>query len=257
VLGGGYTVGVSDTETIAPQATDPAATDTSATVDTSDTSTQTNETPEATQQTEGTAEVKATDTVEEKLYAGKYKSVEDLENAYRNAESKLGQTTSEKAELARILNDAFAEPVGQTTAQEEPYDEPDPSARRWEQLETRQAITEFLLSHDDANPADLDKVLKTDPIVSQITTPQARLEYAYLRSQNMAQGKAIAEAEKKGAEATQAKIAEKQVAQVEAVKQTATQESGNELYEKATGNYTREERTAARMELICKNLINL
>ena len=100
---------MSDTETQAPQADDPVATDTSATADTSEASTQTNEAPEATQETKEPV-AKATDTVEDKLYAGKYKSVEDMEKAYQELNSKFTNTSQEKAELAKILNDAFITP---------------------------------------------------------------------------------------------------------------------------------------------------
>lgn len=248
---------MSDIETQAPPA-DPAVADTSAPVDQSEASTQTNEAPEATQQQEETAEIKATDTAEDKLYAGKYKSPEDMEKAYKELESKFGQTTSEKAELSRILNEAFANPApAQAKVQEDIYsDEPDPVNQEIENLKRVTAVQSFVMNHPEADAAALQTVLSTDPYVKQISGHEAKLEYAYLRSQNMAQSKAIAEAEKKGAQATQAKIAEKQVAQVEAAQKAVPTDEEEELLVKAVGGSPADAK-AARAALIRKHLVNL
>lgn len=248
---------MSELDTTASQAADPAATDTSATVNTSDASTQTVEAPEATQQTEENAEIKATDTAEEKLYAGKYKSPEDLEKGYTELQSKFGQTTSEKAELSRILNEAFAQPAVAPPVVEDTYEEPNPVNQEIDNLKRQTAVQGFVMNHQDADAAQMGKVLAEDPLVKQISGHEAKLEYAYLRSQNMSQQTAIAEATKTGAQTATAKIAEKQVAQVEAATKTSKQDDGSELYERATGNYSQEDRDKARRDLIRKNLVNL
>ena len=248
---------MSDTETIAPQTDEPAAKDTSAQVDTSDTSTQTDSAPEATQATEETPEVKAEDTAGDKLYAGKYKTAEEMEKAYQELNSKFSQTTSEKAELSKILNEAFAAPEPSAPAEDPYQEESNPVNQEIDNLKRTTAVQGFIMNHQDADPAIMGKILAEDPIVKQISTHEGKLEYAFLRSQNMAQSSAIAEAEKKGAQATQAKIAEKQVAQVEAASKTEPTNENSELYERATGNYSQEDRDAARRALIRKNLVNL
>jgi hypothetical protein len=248
---------VSDIDNQASQAADPAATDTSAPVDTSEASTQTVDAPEATQQTEETAEIKATDTAEEKLYAGKYKSPEELEKGYTELQSKFGQTTSEKAELSRILNEAFVQPEVAPPVVEEAYEEPNPLNQEIENLKRVTSVQSFVMNHQDADAASMGKVLAEDPLVKQISGHDAKLEYAYLRSQNMSQQKAIVEAQKNGAQAAQAKIAEKQVAQVETASAAGKQDDGSDLYERATGNYSQADRDKARRELIRKNLVNL
>lgn len=199
-------------------------------------------TPEATQGTEetqevSTAEVKAEDTVEETLLAGKYKSPEDLERAYKELESKFGKETSEKAELSRILNETFLAPevtLEATTDTDEygGYDEPNPVIQEVEELKRKSAVQTFILSHSDADPQSMQQVLTTDPLVQQITGHEAKLEYAYLKSQGMTQQKAIADAEKKGAERTQVKMAEKTVAQVESAKKSAPVNDKADLIER-------------------------
>lgn len=220
---------MSDTDTNAPQATDPVATDTPVAEDTNVTSPQINETPEATQAVEEkqTAEVKAEDTVEEKLYAGKYKSIEDLEKAYQNAESKLGQTTSEKAELAKILNEAFLTPEPQSQPQED-YSEESPVNPETDKLQRDMAVTKFILAHGDADAATMQGILKSDPFIAQINGHEAKLEYAYNKSQNMAHSQAIEEARKTSADQAQAKFAEKQAAQVETARAQTQPANDNE-----------------------------
>jgi len=182
---------VSDADTQAPQSVDPVATDTSTGEDQSEASTQINEAPEATQAVEEkqTEEVKATDTVEDKLYAGKYKSIEELEKAYQNAESKLGQTTSDKAELQRILNEAFATPEPaqeQESTDDYIYEESNPLAKEIAELKTKDAIRDFTFSHPDADASEVLQIVKSDPTMRDIGSLSAKLEYAYLKSQNMA-----------------------------------------------------------------------
>lgn len=191
--------------------------------------------PEAAQSQEETTVVNAMDTAEEKLYAGKYKSVEEMEKAYQELNSKFTTTTQEKAELSRILNDAFSTDaqVVQPGAVDGYQDEIDPVNQEIEALKRNQAVTNFVINHQDADAASMQKVLAEDPLVKQISGHEAKLEYAYLRSQNMAKDKAIAEARKQGAQATQAKIAEKQVAQVETASQATIQtDEKAELMEK-------------------------
>jgi hypothetical protein len=249
---------VSDIDTQALPTDEPAATDTSTQVDQSEASTQNNEAPGATQSTEEQTSVNATDTVEEKLYAGKYKTPEEMEQAYKSLESKYGQTSSEKAELSKILNQAFAEPATPLApAAEESFEESNPLNQEIENLKRQTAVQGFVMNHQDADAATMGKILAEDPIVKQISGHEAKLEYAYLKSQNMTTSKAIAEAQKSGAQAAQAKIAEKQVAQVEAAQKTEPINDSSDLMEKATGNYSQEDRDKARKALIRKNLVNL
>lgn len=218
----------------------------------------TNEAPEANQtEAQGTQpEVNATETAEEKLLAGKYKTPEELEKAYKSLESKFGQTTSEKAELSRILNQAFETPAPAAT-DDSFREEPDPVNQEIEGLKRTTAVQSFIMTHPNADPAGMQKVLTEDPLVKQISGHDAKLEYAFLRSQNMAQPKAIKEAEKRAADAAVAKTAEKQSAQVETARKTEKTDESADLYNRATGNYSQEDRDAARRELIKKHLVNL
>lgn len=229
----------------------------------SQTSEQDIEAPEATQEqaevkeTEA-PETKAEDTAEETLLAGKYKSVEDLEKSYKELASKYGRETSEKAELAKILNEALLTPEQTPVSQEalDSYEESDPVTTELDKLNKITAIQTFLITHPDANPESLTKVIQEDPMIQRISDNDAKLEYAYLRSQNMTQKKAIVEAEKKGAQAAQAKTAEKQVAQVESAKKAAPADEGAELMSTATSGNA-EERRLAREALIRKHLVKL
>lgn len=215
------------------------------TVDTqnSEASVQTNnETPEATQdnapaQEAVAPETKAEDTVEEKLYAGKYKSPEEMEKAYKELESKFGKETSEKAELTRLLNAAFSEPA---TAPLVPQEQPDAYGYEESQAQSQPtqndkvtqdlAVMKFIMTHQGENldGASLQKILKDDPYVQNINGPEAKLEYAYLRSQNMARDKAIAEAQQQAAVKTQEKSAEKVAAQVESAGRQAPPTNDNQ-----------------------------
>ena len=241
------------TEVEAPVSTDTVETQAS------EASTQTtNEAPEAAQTQEGQSEITATDTVEDKLYAGTYKTVEDMEKAYAELNSKFTNTSQEKAELSRILNEAFATPSEQPLVQQDVYgEEPDPVNTEIENLKRVTAVQSFIMSHTDANADAMQQVLNSDPLVKQITGHEAKLEYAYLRSQNMGQQKAIAAAEQKAVERTQAKVVEKQAAQVETTRKVDTSDEGSELFNRATGNYSKADRDKARMEIIRKNLVNL
>lgn len=247
---------MSDTDTQTTVVDPPAQADTADT-QASEASTQSNETPEATQGTEAQeapqTEVKAEDTVEDKLYAGKYKSVEDMEKAYTELQSKFGQTTSEKAELSRILNDSFTTPAPADTG-DGFTDEPDPVNQEIDNLKRVTAVQSFILSHPDADPTSMQKVLAEDPLVKQISGHEAKLEYALLRSQSMSQPKAIEEAEKRAAQATQAKIAEKQTAQVESAAKSAPVDEKAELNSRMSSG-TQEQRDAARREYIKKYLV--
>lgn len=201
------------------------------------------------------AEVNATDTAEEKLYAGKYKSVEDLENAYKNAESKLGQTTSDKAELTRILNEAFTIPEAKATdTTSDPFEEDTPQPD--DSIKRDMAVMKFLMGHQEADGEAMKKILTTDPMIAQITGHDAKLDYAYLKSQSIAAPKVIAEAKKTAQAETQAKTLEKTAAQVEDAKKAAPPDNDS-LLEKATGNYSSSDRDAARKALIRKHLVNL
>lgn len=243
-----------------PDETQATGTDAPATADTADTQASTasevenNQAPEATQtEAQGTQpEVTAEDTAETKLYAGKYKTPEEMEKAYKNLESKFGQTATEKAELSRILNDAFTTPA---TADTGDSFADEPASANQESPDV--AILKFIVMHgnDGVDANAMNEVLKTDPYIAQISGHDAKLQYAYLRTQNMAKDKALAEAEKKGAQSATAKIAEKQIAQVESGKKTES-DDGSELLTKATtGNPA--EREAARKALIRKHLVNL
>lgn len=245
-------------DTQAPQSQDPVATDTSALEDQSEASTQTNEAPEATQTVEEkqTEEVNATDTAD-KLYAGKYKTPEDMEKAYKELESKFGRETSEKADLTRILNEAFTPPEAPQAQVEDDYEESNPLTEKVERMERQSAVQGFIFTHPDANGSAMNEVLGKDPIIQQIQGHEAKLEYAYLKSQNMSSAKAIAEAQKTAANQAQTKIVEKQAAQVETARKADTTDENSELMERATGNYSQEDRDNARKALIRKNLINL
>lgn len=243
-----------DTQTTGNEAPDKDTADTQA----SEAGVQTNnEAPDAAQEVKE-PEAKAEDTVEEKLYAGKYKSAEDMEKAYKELESKFGKETSEKAELTRILNEAFAVPdtsVADTNSDDDV--ETTPQENETEGLKRDTAVLKFIISHQDADGAEMKKILNEDPMIKQISGHDAKLEYAYLRSQNMSKSKAIAEAKKTGQEEAQAKTAEKTAAQVESAKKSEPIDEDGDLLEKATGNYDQATRDAARLKLIRKNLVNL
>lgn len=219
----------------------------------------TNETPEATQENEEKTEVKAEDTVEDKLYAGKYKSVEEMEKAYQELNTKATRDAMEKAELTRILNEAFSTPESapQSVESDDLYaDESNtPNQGEGDGVKRDLAVVKFTIAHQDADGKAMLEVLNSDPLVSNINSYDAKLEYAYLRSQNMAQSKALEEAKKQGAQSAQAKIAEKQVAQVEtAVKTAAKTDEKSELQERmSSGSLI--DREAARKQYIRKYLV--
>lgn len=211
--------------------------------------------PKATQEQADAQEAEAPDTKAEdtadKLLAGKYKTVEELEKAYKNAESKLGQTTSEKAELSKAINEGIVPPSADTA-----LGYSDEASERAEALQRDMAVLKFINARSDANPATMKEILTTDPNIQQIGSYEARLEYAYNKSQNMAREKAIAEAEKKGANQAQAKIAEKKAAQVESAQKAEPTDENSELLDKLR-NGTPAEKQAARETLIRKNLVNI
>jgi hypothetical protein len=179
---------------------------------------QTNETPEAAVAQETT--VNAEDTVvESKLYAGKYKSVDEMEKAYTELQSKFTTTASEKAELSKILADAFTaetEPAVQTQTTSYDYETEElPASNPNDAVSRDLSVLKFVMSNPDADGAAMMKVLTTDPDVKQFPSYEAKLKYAYAISQNTAKPKAIAEAQTQARNETQVKIAEKQAAQVE------------------------------------------
>jgi hypothetical protein len=245
------------------------STDTASTVE--DTAaTQTNEagelsqgTPKAAQSSEKTeestqTEVTATDTAqEEKLLAGKYKSVEDLEKSYKELESKYGKEASDRAELAKILNEAFAPPAADT-ATDTGYDadEESPALKKATAAELKSTILEFMYTHSDADPTTLNEILKNDPLIGRISGEDAKLEYAYLRAKSLGSEKALAEVQKKAKDATVAKIAEKEVAKVETASKADTTDDKAELMTQATSG-TPDERKAARNALIRQHLTKL
>lgn len=223
----------------------------------------TNDTPEATQgnveaQEATTPATNAEDTVQEKLYAGKYKTPEDLEKSYKELESKFGQTTNEKAELTRILNEAFAPaqpaPAAPVDTADVYADEPtinnqdDPTKRDV-------AVLKFTISHPDADGGEMQKVLANDPLINQINGYEAKLEYAYAKAQALNAGKSVAQATKQAQADTQAKIVEKQTAQVEGATKAADVDKA-ELMTTATTAGPKD-REAARLALIKKHLTRL
>lgn len=197
------------------------------------------EAPEAPQDTEEekSPDTNAKDTAEERLYAGKYKTPEEMEKAYKELNSKATRDAQDKAELAKILNEAFVpdEPTPQATATEaqafqDEYDEPSEPVTvdpRIEVLEQKDAIRDFIFMHPDADGSTINEVLKKDPLLNNITGYQAKLEYAYLKSKEMSAPQSLADAQKKATKETIAKTAEKQAAQVEGARQQA-QPAGEE-----------------------------
>ena len=255
---------MSEDDTQAPVMQDPVM-DTPAPTDTSETNQlATTDAPQATQGTDAaqetaTAEIEATDTAQEKLLAGKYKTVDDLEKSYKELESKYGREASEKAELTRILNESFQAPTPAPVEVETApvYDEYDsnPLTKEIDNLKRVTAVQSFVMGHQDADPVAMQKVLSTDPIINQISGHEAKLEYAYLRSQSMTRPKAIAEAQKAAQVQAQAKIAEKQVAQVEASSKATEADNAALLTQATTASPT--DREAARLALIRKHLTRL
>lgn len=199
----------------------PAVADT-APVPTSEADLQANDTPEAAEVQETT--VNAEDTVEEKLYAGKYKTAEDMEKAYQELNAKFTTTTQQKAELSRILADAFAEPAPAPAAAQD-YDEyvdDTPTANPVNDVVSRKvAIMEFAMSHPDADGAAMLEVINNDPATRNMPDYETKLKYAYALSQITAQPKVVEEATRQAQAQTQVKIAEKQAAQVESASRQA------------------------------------
>lgn len=211
--------------------------------------------PEASQSQEDATGVNAEDTArEDKLFAGKYKTPEDLEKAYRELQSKATKDAMEKADLTKILNEAFMPPA---TTQDTAYDYREDDSSADDGVKRDIAVMKFTFAHPDANGEAMKEVLANDPMIKQINGHEAKLEYAYYRAQSMNQKKAIAEAQKQAQVQTQAKIAEKQTAQVETARKAESTDEVSELRERATGNYSQADRDRARKELIRKTLVNL
>lgn len=192
----------------------------------------TSEAPEAAQDTgETSPELTAEDKVEDNPYLGKFKTPEDMAKAYAQLESKATRDAQEKAELARILNESFTAPEATSVVEDkvsyDEYETPDPVAQKIAALEVKDTIRDFTMLHPDANGQAIIEIANSDPIAKSMNSVQAKLEYAYLKSQLAAGPQAVAEAEKRASEQTQVKIAEKQAAQVEGAKQQS-QPAGNE-----------------------------
>lgn len=213
-----------------------------------------NQTPEANQEEEvketSETDVNATDTAE-KLLAGKYKTPEDLEKAYKELESRFGKESSEKAELSKVLNEVMtpSEEDTASTSEDLEYSADD-------KVQRDMAVLKFIISHGDANAENMKKVLAEDPMVSQINSHEAKLEYAYLRAKDATSSQAMNEAQKVAQDEAKAKIAEKEGAQVESAKKAEPTDEGADLLSKATEG-TPDERKAARNALIRKHLTNL
>lgn len=210
----------------APPAPTPSAEDKVVAEDQSTASQSTNEAPEAPQSAqEISSDVNATDKVEdERLFAGTFKTVEDMERSYQELRSKATRDAQEKAELSRILSEALMSdtPVVQAPqSQVDDYDDytqtnnapqnPDDAVTK------KLALMEFAMGHPDADGDEMVKVLKSDPYIGQIGSYEAKLKYAYAVSRAQAQPKAVEQATRQAQLETQAKIAEKQAAQVEPV----------------------------------------
>jgi hypothetical protein len=163
--------------------------------------------------------VNAEDTGSEKLYAGKYKTPEEMERAYQDLQSKFTSTSQEKAEISRILTEAFAQPdpVAQPTAVvDDDFGDSTPSAPPVNDAQTRDlAVMKFMMTHDNVDAKQLQTVLATDPYVSTMGTYESKLEYAYLRSREQQSAQTVAEATRNAGLQAQVKTVEKQAAQVE------------------------------------------
>lgn len=220
---------MSEHDNQAPVEQVPAAAENTPTQEVSEASQTSQEAPEATQETQqpetAETEVSAEDKANEKLYAGKFKSTEDLERSYQELEKRFSKETSEKAHLTRTLSDAFTPAPAEP---EEAYYEPATPDPVVSELTKKVAVMEFAQRHPDADGALMKEILQSDPYVQQITGNEGKLEYAYLKALAAGQQKAVAEAGKKSAEQAQAKFAEKQAAQVETAKQQAEPADDNQ-----------------------------
>jgi hypothetical protein len=244
---------MSETDTQAAPAQDPAQDTSAGQGAQGEASELTQEAPEASQGEQ--TDVKAEDTAEAKLLAGKYKTVEELEKAYSELHSEYGRTTSEKAELQRILNEAFTPPADNAdTGYDDEQEVSTPAGDDKTQRDV--SVLKFTIAHPDADGTLMNEVLAKDPNVKYIKGYEAKLEYAYAQSQVQKMKNLMAEAKKQGAAEAQAKTAEKEAAQVETGKRTEPVDEQAELLDKAK-NGTPEERKAARLALIRKNLVNL
>ena len=226
-----------DTQVVAD--TTPSAEDTAAKATNDSASVQSEGTPEASQTQEAaqetaTTDINAEDTVQDKLFAGKYKTPEDLEKAYAELNSKFTSTSQEKAELSKLLTDAFSTDTTQgTQTQDEDYDDAPKQTQGPSKNDVDISVMKFLFTHEGADGKAINDVLNNDPLVQSIGSVDAKLEYAYLRSQNMSQSKAIETARKEAAQAAQTKTIEKQAAQVEAPAKSEPTDPKAELRQKA------------------------
>lgn len=250
---------MSETDTQALQPVDPAAAATSTQEDTSMASEHNQaDVPEAASSTEETSvNATATATSEENGFlGGKYKTAQEFEEAYKELKNTYDRSAQEKAELSKILNEAFASDNATSDSQtEDDIYSTDTSAKPVDSgVNTKVAIMEFMMIHSDADGAALNEILKNDPMVAHISTPEAKLQYAYLQSQVQSKDKALASAKQEGVKTAQAKIVEKQVAQVETAQKAQAIDEKTELRNTYTSGNP-DERAAARAEYIKKFLV--
>lgn len=199
------------------------------------------------------------DSDSEGFLGGKYKTKADFEKAFKELQRDNQSNYAERAELSRALNEVLAQPApAEQQAEENPYDTPDPLTLKIQNLERQQSFQSYLLTHPELSDEDMiamTQVIKEDPMVAQIGSPEAKLEYA--RMKVASNPKTVEAAKKQAHTQAVAKVAEKQAAQVESAGKATPTDENTELMEKATGNYGPKEREAARLALIKKNLVNL
>lgn len=189
--------------------------------------------------------VNAEDTADDTLLAGKYKTPEELERAYKELESKFGKETGEKAKLSRTLDTVLS-----------PEQDTGVGVSETEALRRDTAVLKFLVAHNDVDADSMKEILSSDPLLNQISGHEAKLEYAYLRSKELTRDQAMAQVQKQAQNETKAKVAEKEAAKVESAKKAEPVDDGTELLNKATSG-SQEERQAARLALYKKHLADL
>lgn len=225
------------------------------------------EAPEANQnEEEKDSGEKAEDTAEERLLAGKYKTTEDLEAAYKQLESKFGHKSNQVAELNSALTESLEqsqEAEVQTETESEEHQSTQPKVQPSASEDNRDrdiAVMKFVMTRgNEVSPEqtqEINKVLQSDPIVSQISTTEGKLEYAYQKSRNATNQQAMQKAQEEAQKETKAKMAEKEAAQVESGKK-AEQPDGKEQLLSQAREGGPEEAKKARERLIREQLTNL
>lgn len=258
---------MSETDTQATQAQDPAAAATSTEQEASSEASEQKQAnvPEATQGNEAT-EVKAeatADSEEVGFLGGKYKTAKELEDAYKALKDKHDSEARANAELTRLLEESFipsdtAKATQKDDVEGEDFSEDDPAPKSQPDDGTKRdvAVMKFVMAHPDADGTLMNEVLTKDPVVANINGYEAKLKYAYAQSKIISTSKAVEEARKQGAQQAQAKAAEKEVARVESAQKAAPTDEDAELRSQMA-NGTPAERDAARLKLIKKHLVNL